>query len=102
MKSKDSSKESLKKLKFYDRMFITSIISFLSMYLVVWFPAPLDNLFFVALLIAVISELTFHVGILYWMFKNKNYISLIFGIFIFLIPILYYFFSLRDKFKKEE
>ncbi len=90
----------LEKIKFYDWAFMISIISFISMYVVVWFPHPFDNLFYVSFFITIISELTFHFGILYWMFKNKNYILFLFGIFIPLIPILYYYFSLRDKFKK--
>ena len=87
-------------VKFYDWAFAISIISLISVYVVVWLPSPFDNLAFVFLLISIISELTFHFGILYWMFKSKNYILFLFGIFIFLIPILYYFFSLREKFKK--
>ena len=94
--------DSLKKVKFYDWIFMISIISFISIYVVVWLPSPFDNLVFGSFLVSIISTLTFHFGILYWMFKNKNYILFSFGIFIFLIPILYYFFSLRGKFKERK
>lgn len=97
---KSKKEEGLKKVKFYDWVFIISTISFISIYGVVWLPSPFDNIVFLSFLISIISELTFHFGILYWMFKNKNYILFSFGIFIFLIPILYYFFSLREELKK--
>jgi len=101
MKTKNNKKEEgLKKVKFYDWIFIISIISLISIFVVVWLPFPLDILVSLSFLISFFSGLIFHFGILYWMFKNKNYILFLFGIFISLIPILYYFFSLREEFKK--
>ena len=97
---KSKKEEGLKKVKFYDWLFIASVISLISIFVVVWFPPPFDNIVFLSLLISNISGLTFSFGILYWMFKNKNYILFAFGIFISLIPILYYFFSLRKELKK--
>ena len=93
-------KEGLRKVKFYDVVFAISIFSFIFVYIAVWFPPPFDNLLLLSYLISILSGLSFHFGIVYWMFKNKNYILSFFGFFIPLIPILYYFFSLRDKFKE--
>ena len=110
--SKDK-KESLKKLKFWDKWFIAfgvliillMILSFVYFY----FESDLLIIFWVILIIPLVISLGFITwGMLYHKYKNKKYLWLFIDFILFwvgLIPIssiIFYFCWMRPKFKKGE
>ncbi len=90
-------KNGLKKIKFYDRVLWTVLISFVLF--VVFAFTDSTFLFMLFLLVFIISQATLVFGMYYWMFKTKNYLLLVLSIFIWMITILFYLISLRKKFK---
>lgn len=92
-------KQGLKKIKFYDWFFIIAIGSFIISFLTV-FSDSLYIMSYTFIIIDIFSSLVFQFGIMYWMIKKKRYFLFLFSIFIFIIPVIYYFSNLRERFKE--
>jgi hypothetical protein len=90
----------LKKIKFYDRVLWTILISFV-VSLVLAFSGFSGWLFILLLLVFVFSSLTFFFGMLYWMILTKNYLLLFLSFFMGFITILFYFGRMRKKYFRE-
>ena len=97
-------KDGLKKIKFYDTLLWTFLIS-LSLYIILFFLGLSgifsDWIFGLLGLIFLFSFIIFYIGMLYWMILTKNYLLLFLSIFIGLITIPFYFGRMRKKYFKQ-